>query len=360
LFKMQLVKSVHLAAFCSLCIASVVLTIIVTFTLRPYFYDLMHRSNTFDKNSAWLINRETVTYRKYYFFDIKNPSEILDGEKPVLVERGPYTFREENHRHNIEHLDNNRTSFSLVKTLYFEPELSVGNKTDLIVFLNVPAMGMIETSDKNTRFPYNSILKLYNIKLFIKKSVDEMVSGYVDPLLQMARFVQPEISEKFGVFQSNSTKYCDYVVSDQDSEIESWNGLNKLNYWLSDQANEINGTDGSQFGPISNENQSLFVFLPESCRSLRLEYHSIKSINGTETFEYRLPKDIFSKSDQEFCSGKSCIGNGVFSISKCRKNLPMYTSLPHFLNADQKFIDGVDGLRPNLETHDWSLNIEPV
>ena len=30
------------------------------------------------------------------------------------------------------------------------------------------------------------------------------------------------------------------------------------------------------------------------------------------------------------------------------------------LNADQKFIDGVDGLRPNLETHDWSLNIEPV
>lgn len=137
-----------------------------------------------------------MTYRKYYFFDIKNPSEILDGEKPVLVERGPYTFREENHRHNIEHLDNNRTSFSLVKTLYFEPELSVGNKTDLIVFLNVPAMvthltfyfytafsklftikGMIETSDKNTHFPYSSILKLYNIKLFIKKSVGEMVSG---------------------------------------------------------------------------------------------------------------------------------------------------------------------------------------
>jgi hypothetical protein len=34
--------------------------------------------------------------------------------------------------------------------------------------------------------------------------------------------------------------------------------------------------------------------------------------------------------------------------------------LPHFLNAEQKFIDAFTGLSPDEELHDFSLSFEPV
>lgn len=38
----------------------------------------------------------------------------------------------------------------------------------------------------------------------------------------------------------------------------------------------------------------------------------------------------------------------------------MYVSLPHFLNAEEKFIKGVDGLKPDQNKHDYIVSFEPV
>jgi hypothetical protein len=35
-------------------------------------------------------------------------------------------------------------------------------------------------------------------------------------------------------------------------------------------------------------------------------------------------------------------------------------SQPHFLNADDKFINSVNGLSPNKDLHDFVLHFEPV
>ena len=64
----------------------------------------------------------------------------MGKEKPVLVECGPYVFREVNEKKNLKYLSKNRISYSLVTTLHFEPDLSGGNKSDMITFLNIPAM----------------------------------------------------------------------------------------------------------------------------------------------------------------------------------------------------------------------------
>jgi hypothetical protein len=58
----------------------------------------------------------------------------------VIAECGPYAFREVNEKKNIKYLDRNRTSFTLITTLTFEPDLSGVNKSDMINFLNIPAM----------------------------------------------------------------------------------------------------------------------------------------------------------------------------------------------------------------------------
>lgn len=40
--------------------------------------------------------------------------------------------------------------------------------------------------------------------------------------------------------------------------------------------------------------------------------------------------------------------------------LPIFVSMPHFLNANQSLIEAVEGLKPNKDNHDLSLSLDPV
>ena len=40
--------------------------------------------------------------------------------------------------------------------------------------------------------------------------------------------------------------------------------------------------------------------------------------------------------------------------------LPMFVSMPHFLNADKDFLKNVSGLLPNEDKHNYNLQIEPL
>ena len=40
--------------------------------------------------------------------------------------------------------------------------------------------------------------------------------------------------------------------------------------------------------------------------------------------------------------------------------MPLYFSLPHFLNCDSKVTDSIKGLNPNEKEHDFKLNVDPV
>ena len=39
---------------------------------------------------------------------------------------------------------------------------------------------------------------------------------------------------------------------------------------------------------------------------------------------------------------------------------PSYISQPHFLNADEKFVNNIIGMEPNNTLHDFILHLEPV
>lgn len=86
-------------------------------------------------------NPISTVYRKYYFFDMKNSWRFLKGldKKPILIEKGPYVYREDKKSVNIKYIDENTMTYSPETKLYFEPSLSVGNETDIITFLNIPA-----------------------------------------------------------------------------------------------------------------------------------------------------------------------------------------------------------------------------
>lgn len=42
------------------------------------------------------------------------------------------------------------------------------------------------------------------------------------------------------------------------------------------------------------------------------------------------------------------------------KGIPLYVSLPHFLNCEKKLIDSVQSLHPNIKDHEYKLSIDPV
>ena len=42
--------------------------------------------------------------------------------------------------------------------------------------------------------------------------------------------------------------------------------FSKLNFWFSDNANAINGTDGTFYSPYMKRDQSIYSFNPSMCR----------------------------------------------------------------------------------------------
>lgn len=77
-----------------------------------------------------------------------------------------------------------------------------------------------------------------------------------------------------------------------------------------------------------------------------------------------MPEDLFYDSslnpeNDGFCSD-GCLGNGVQNLSNCYDGVSMFLSQPHFLNADVKFIEFVDGVQPKKESHDTIVNFHPV
>ena len=96
-------------------------------------------------------------------------------------------------------------------------------------------------------------------------------------------------------------------------------------------------------------------------RSFILKSRKENEIYGIKVQDFSLSPDAFYNSTKNAGFFKeNYIGNGVFSLKKC-SGFPVYTSLPHFLYADPKFINSINGISPaDPDLHDAILKIYPV
>lgn len=46
--------------------------------------------------------------------------------------------------------------------------------------------------------------------------------------------------------------------------------------------------------------------------------------------------------------------------SPCSIGAPIVVSFPHFYQADEKYIEAIDGMNPNKEEHEMYLDLNPV
>jgi len=315
-------------------------------------------------------------HRKMYIWHCTNPIEVQDGAIPELIERGPYVYREEWNRSNIFYADDLDTlSYIPITTLYFDRNQSIGPDDEYVTVINVPLMAMAHEIQFNSTIiqeGVNFLLELLGTTLFVNVTVKQLMEGYTDPLIETASLVKPGVlkDNKFGILQPrNGSYYQNFSIYTglndvtRVAKVISFNGVRKLNYWSTPQANMLNGTDGSLFPPGLNRNKEVYSYNADMCRSYYLSFLREKKDGYVTLYDYHLSSNVFNmsrKENQGFCGRGPCLGDGVLNISTCYQGVWGFISSPHFFQADMKFRQDVHGMQPDGNKHEFIMSFDPL
>lgn len=164
--------------------------------------------------------------------------------------------------------------------------MSSGSEDDLVVVPNVPMLSATSQSKHAARFlrlAMASIMDILKIKPFVEVSVGQLLWGYDDPLLKLAKDVVPKEHklpyDQFGLFYGKNSTFPDvYTIFTGASDItkfglmDRWNGKDSMGFWTSPECDSVMGTDGSIFPPHITKETVLKVFDKDLCRTLPLVY----------------------------------------------------------------------------------------
>ena len=224
------------------------------------------------------------------------------------------------------------------------------------------------------------LLSSLNYKPWVTKSVSELIWGYDEPLFDLARMTlpNPPTYTKFGLFHGKNdtdvalptyTMYTGEGNPYNLSKISLFNGKSHLNFWKTDECNLVQGSDGATFNPYIQATDTLYFFNDQLCRSIPMQY------SGETVFSRHLPAYRFVPRSDVFKSAKSVpanecfcadadlcdmLGDGLFGISRCQFDAPVVLSWPHFMHAEERFSEAVEGLRPDAKKHAFYFDIQPT
>ncbi|XP_023223563.1 lysosome membrane protein 2-like isoform X2 [Centruroides sculpturatus] len=331
-------------------------------------------------------------YMKIYLFNVTNPDEIVKGKKsPRVAEMGPYVYREYRKKDVIRwSKDDTVVTYREKKVYYFQPDLSTGSEDDIVVTVNMPIVGIVQLASdsiptilKSVSMPLvEGVLRGFGETLFIRKTVKELLfQGYkVDLVERIDSIIRPFVPN-FIQFLPNNSFGLLYGKNNSDEGIMSvytgakdmkkylsyhaWNGKTSLQYWNGNYCNMINGTDGRGFSPFLKRSDTLYIFIPDICRSVPLIYEDDVSIKGITAYRYILSPSAFqdttSNPDNKCFYRRNVPSiNGIFPVSVCQKGRPVYVSSPHFYKTDERIRKKIKGLSPRKEKHQTFIDIEPT
>ncbi|XP_032395478.1 lysosome membrane protein 2 isoform X2 [Etheostoma spectabile] len=316
-------------------------------------------------------------YMEYFFFNVTNVDAFLEGAKPEVTQVGPYTYREYRYKDNVSMVDNNRmVSAYNIKSFVFLREKSVGDPAvDSITTVNIPAWAVMNKV-KGSFFKTSMVsiwMNSYRSGLFTTRTVDELLWGYEDPLLARVASTNPDVEKVFGLmYKKNGTDSGEFIYHTgvQDymdyGRVETWKGQSQLTFWTSNQSNSINGSDGSAFHPLLNKNERIYVFTPDLCRSIHMEFEKDVEVKGIPAYRFTPPRSVFASKEENpanegFCvTPKECLGTGLLKVSPCRKGAPVVASFPHFYLGDAKYVSAIQGMSPQRQHHQTFLDLNPT
>jgi hypothetical protein len=99
----------------------------------------------------------------------------------------------------------------------------------------------------------------------------------------------------------------------------------------------------------------LFLF-----RRIYLKYKDENSVNSIPTYRFTLPEELITNVCDCLTPANPAKCDGIFDIGSCFANIPLAISFPHFLHSSRLIRNTVRGMKPDIETHESSFDIEPV
>lgn len=330
-------------------------------------------------------------YMKFHFFNVTNVDDVMAGAKPIVNEVGPYVYLEKREKTNITfNDDNSEVSYNEKITFFFEPEMSAGSEDDLVSNYNLPYIGTISALQEAVRMGnrkaktgillLNGKINANKITLFTFNTVGELLWGHTSAFFNLVyrnkRFSDKIKTNQWGLFFGRNGTAGDLMTIGTGinnlndlAQVKAYQNEPMLNYWYTDYANMINGTDGSMFHPGVDKKEDLYMFSPDLCRSISAEFKGEETIHGLKTFHYGPSKMTFAGPEENpdnaaFCwpngNASDCLGQGLLRVSACKKFAPLVASSPHLLGCDATKASMVSGLKPDKNIHVTKLNIEPT
>lgn len=112
---------------------------------------------------------------------------------------------------------------------------------------------------------------------------------------------------------------------------------------------------GSNLQAADSSNQAIH---PKSGPALPPPVNADHQSNNILSQKLALPSPLAGASDRWITQFRFKWPRGVFSIGQCQLGAPIYASLPHFLDADEYYLEQVDGLKPNRSLHEFYIDVE--
>ncbi|XP_050304666.1 sensory neuron membrane protein 2-like [Anthonomus grandis grandis] len=358
------------------------------------------------------------------FFNVTNADDVLTGSKPDLSETRPYTYKLNIKRENIRSDDSEEDSVTYSRKLTFDFDAS-GNNTenDKIRVINPLLMSLFQMTSVIERIAavgcFDKILTPAGLdEIFLDTTVKELLwdgikfakaneeglgvaCGIIrNTLITRAnkiRVIEVEnngTTEEYAKISILNFKTSNYLKESPDGiytinrgidnmtalgNVMRWNHDSKLRTFghASATNNEtcqtIRGTDATIFHPGIKENEDLWVYNTDICRTIKLGYvNSNETYKGITGIRFEASKRIFRPStlleeNDCYCSKATtdetgtarCYLDGVFDLKPCI-GAAILLSQPHFLNADAKYLNNTgQGLQPDHDKHGIYLLIEP-
>ncbi|XP_063242450.1 protein peste-like isoform X2 [Bacillus rossius redtenbacheri] len=318
---------------------------------------------------------------RIYMFNWTNAEKFgVAGVKPNFLQLGPYTFTEHHEKVNITWNPNNTVSYRQIRRWQFDPSNSNGSLSDQVTTVDL----LVATASYLARdwgyilqTSLSLILDTSGKRPHMTHTVGEMLfEGYEEPLIavgsKLAFISKLNIPfDKFGWFyQRNGSASFEGTYSiatgvddaDNIGRLVEWNHANHTPFYPG-QCGMVNGSAGEMWPPFRQKTHTIAAFVPDFCRSLSLDYAREQTVHGLRGYRYSAGARNFDDGtlypdNKCFCGGK-CVPSGVLNVSACRFGGPAFLSYPHFYKADPYYLQQVDGMEPDPDSHEYYVTLEP-
>nr|XP_015834959.1 PREDICTED: sensory neuron membrane protein 1-like isoform X1 [Tribolium castaneum] len=345
---------------------------------------------------------------RVYFFNISNPEEVKQGEKPILKQIGPYCYDAYKEKINVEDdKDNDTLTYNPYDTYFFN-QMRTGDlsQDDYVTILHPLTVGIVNAvatqkpqylSAVNKALPvifkenssiyltakvreilFDGVLINCNVKDFSANAVCSQFKGqpamvevekniYSFSLLGSVIFLGDGqmvviFFQRNGSIPTRITIHRGVKNAADIGRVVTIDNKTDLDVWPEPECNAFRGTDGWVFPSFLEKEDGIWTVASDLCRSFKAQYVEDLKFHGVVVRKYFADLGDMSSNPAEKCfcpAPEKCLPKGVMDLTKCMK-VPLYCTLPHFLRADEKLLQQVEGLSPELERHIIKIYFEPL